>query len=154
MTGLANEEVVDGACDRCGTQVIQKNIRQWVLKITDYADKLLEGLDKLAWTEKVKLMQRNWIGKSEGVRIIFKTKNMQGNKIDLPVYTTRPDTIYGVSFLVMAPESPIVDLIISEDKKREIDEFRTLMSAMSPMERALSKEKLGVSTGAYTENPV
>lgn len=154
LTGLANEEVVDGACERCGSQVEQKNVRQWVLKITEYAQKLLDGLDKLDWPEKVKMMQRNWIGKSEGVRILFKTKDKNGDELELPIYTTRPDTIYGVSFIVMAPDHYLVDEIVSDDKKEEVEEFRRVMKTMSPMERSLSKEKLGVFTGAYATNPI
>ncbi len=153
LTGLANEEVVDGACERCGSPVEQKNVRQWVLKITEYAQKLLDGLDTLDWPEKVKLMQRNWIGKSDGLRILFKTKDIHGNELDLPTYTTRPDTIFGASFIVMAPEHHLVDEIVDKDRKLEVDEFRKLMNTMTPMERALSKEKLGVFTGAYTTNP-
>ena len=153
LTGLANEEVVDGKCERCGTAVEQKNIRQWVLKITEYAQKLLDGLNKLDWPEKVKLMQRNWIGRSEGVRILFKAKDTQGAELDLPVYTTMPDTIFGVTFMVMAPEHHLVDEIVTRDKKEEVDEFRALMNTMAPQERAMSKEKLGVFTGAYAMNP-
>jgi leucyl-tRNA synthetase len=100
LTGLANEEVVNGACDRCGTTVEQKKIRQWVLKITDYAEKLLEGLDKLDWPERVKSMQRNWIGKSYGTEIMFTVETVQHGIIELPVFTTRPDTLYGVGFLL------------------------------------------------------
>jgi leucyl-tRNA synthetase len=154
LTGIANEEVVDGKCERCSTVVEQKNIRQWVLRITDYAQKLLDGLDTLDWPEKVKLMQRNWIGRSAGVRILFKTRDNEDNEVDLPVYTTRPDTIFGVSFIVIAPEHPIVDDIVAPNKKQELQEFRTVMSTMSPMERALSKEKLGMFIGAYAINPV
>ncbi len=153
LTGLANEEVVDGKCERCGSEVVQKDVRQWVLKITEYAQKLLDGLDTLEWPEKVKVMQRNWIGKSEGVRILFKTKDIHGNELDLPAYTTMPDTIFGVSFIVMAPEHHLVNEIVHEDKRQEIDDFRNLMNTMTPMERAMSKEKLGVFTGSYALNP-
>ena len=153
LTGLANEEVVDGKCERCGSVVEQKNIRQWVLKITEYAQKLLDGLNKLDWPEKVKLMQRNWIGRSEGVRILFKTKDTEGAELDLPIYTTRPDTIFGVTFMVMAPEHHLVDEIVATDKKEEVNQFRALMNTMAPQERAMSKEKLGVFTGAYAMNP-
>ncbi len=154
LTGLANEEVIDGKCERCGTIVEQKHIRQWVLRITDYAQKLLDGLDTVDWPEKVKTMQRNWIGKSEGIRILFKTKDREGGQLELPIYTTRPDTIYGVSFLVMAPEHLLVDEIIWDEKKQEVEEFRMVMNTMTPMERMLSKEKLGVFTGAYAINPI
>lgn len=154
LTGLANEEVIDGTCERCGTTVEQRTIRQWVLKITEYAQKLLDGLDTLDWPEKVKLMQRNWIGKSEGIRIFFRTKDTKGNEIEVPVYTTRPDTIFGVSFLVMAPEHALVDDLVTADKQKALQLFRTAINEMTPLERAVSKEKLGMFTGSYAINPV
>ena len=153
LTGLANEEVIDGNCERCGSKVVQKSVRQWVLKITEYAQKLLDDLDTLDWPEKVKTMQRNWIGQSEGVRILFKTKDTEGNEVDLPIYTTRPDTIFGVPFIVMAPGQPLVDIITTPEQKQAVDDFKNLMRTMTPMERLLSKEKLGVFTGAYAINP-
>src|SRR5579872_4056488 len=153
LTGLANEEVIDGMCERCGSVVEQKNIRQWVLKITDYAEKLLAGLDTLEWPEKVKLMQRNWIGKSEGLRIVFKTKDKQRKEIELPVFTTRPDTIFGVSFLVVSPEAPIVPSLITAEQKKEVEIFLQQMSTTSVTDRQLSKEKFGVFTGSYAINP-
>ena len=154
MTGLANEEVVEGACERCGAHVEQKNIRQWVLKITEYAQKLLDGLEGLDWPEKVKTMQKNWIGQSEGARILFTTKDTKGDDVDLPVYTTRPDTIFGVSFLVIAPEHTIIDSLVDDEKKQELAEFRTIINAMTAMERMLSKEKIGMFLGVYATNPV
>ncbi|MEX0940108.1 MAG: leucine--tRNA ligase [Candidatus Babeliales bacterium] len=155
LTGLANEEVVGGNCERCGSIVIQKNVRQWVLRITDYAEKLLEGLDKLDWPEKVKTMQRNWIGKSEGLKIEFQTTDLQENLIPLSVYTTCPETIYGVSFLVMAPEHELVNQIVIPERSEEVAEYKKYVQRLTPFERLSEhKEKTGVFTGAYAINPV
>lgn len=148
-TGLANEEVIDGCCERCGTIVEQKEIPQWVLRITAYADKLLNDLDTLDWPEKVKQMQRNWIGKSEGCSITFTTKDHQGNNVDLPVFTTRPDTIYGVTYLVMAPELEQVLEIVSPEQFDTVKQYREQASRMTPFMRQMDKEKSGVFTGAY-----
>lgn len=154
LTGLANEEVIDGHCERCGAQVIQKELRQWVLKITEYAEKLLKGLDTLAWPEKVKLMQRNWIGKSEGVEVHFTATDQFGNEIMVPVYTTSPETIFGVSFLAMAPDNHLVKEIVHPDRQAEINSFQAKIAGMSHFERETSKEKVGVFTGTYALNPV
>lgn len=154
LTGLANEEVVDGKCERCGTEVIQREIRQWILKITAYADKLLTGLDKLEWPEKVKLMQRNWIGKSEGAVINFTVEAQDGFSIPLPVYTTCAETIFGVTFLVMAPELAIVDAITTPENKIAVDAYKTHINTMAARERIADKEKTGVFTGSYAINPI
>jgi len=153
LTGLANEEVINGCCERCGTSVKQKKIRQWLLKITTYAQKLLDGLDRLDWPEKVKTMQRNWIGKSEGLCIIFGSEDVENNKIDLPIYTTRPDTIFGVTFMVMAPDNPLVDKIVPRALRQEVDAYRAFTKSMSPFERKIDKEKTGIFSGAYARNP-
>ena len=153
LTGLANEEVVDGKCERCGTPVEQKQIKQWVLKITDYAQKLLDGLDKLDWPEKVKLMQRNWIGRSEGAEINFITNDADGNQLDLKVYTTRPDTIYGATYMVMAPDHPLVQMIVPSDRKEAVKTYVDKVSHMSAVDRIADKEKTGVFAGAYAINP-
>jgi leucyl-tRNA synthetase len=155
LTGLANEEVVQGKCERCGTLVTKKNVRQWILKITEYADKLLAGLDKLDWPEKVKTMQRNWIGKSEGAQIIFQTVDKYGKTVELPIFTTRPDTIFGATFIVMAPNHELVDRLVTDITKEEVDNYRelvqsTLAFGSSPEE---GKEKTGVFSGAYATNP-
>ena len=152
-TGLANEEVIDGECERCGSKVEEKKIRQWVLKITDYAQKLLDGLDKLDWPEKVKTMQRNWIGKSEGAQIEFSAIDNSGNKVEIPVYTTRPDTIFGVTFLVIAPENDLVEKLVSTDKKNEVKKYQDQVSSLSKEERREDKSKTGVFLGAYAKNP-
>ncbi|HLW72471.1 MAG TPA: leucine--tRNA ligase [Candidatus Babeliales bacterium] len=155
LTGLANEEVVDGKCERCGTEVIQRTIRQWILKITAYAEKLLTGLDTLDWPEKVKLMQRNWIGKSEGALITFTTQDSTyKTTINLPVYTTCAETIYGVTFLVMAPEHDLVNSITTPECRAAVEAYQTHVTTMSPLERMTDKEKTGVFTGSYAINPI
>ena len=149
-TGLANEEVVSGECERCGTKIIQKDIRQWILKITDYAQKLLEGLDRVEWPEKVKLMQRNWIGKSDGATVIFKTED----GIELPVFTTRPDTLFGVTFIVMAPDHDLVKEIVKNTKKNEAEKYCKNVAGLSELERTSQiKDKTGIFTGSYAINP-
>jgi leucyl-tRNA synthetase len=153
LTGIANEEVVNGGCERCGTKVEQKNLRQWVLKITQYAQKLLDGLDKLEWPERVKVMQRNWIGKSEGAEIVFTTLDTLGSEIELPVFTTRPDTIFGVTFLVMAPDHDLVDKIVTADCQEEVEEYRDMVKATASFGQTMDDEKTGVFTGAYARNP-
>lgn len=151
LTGLANEEVVGGACDRCGTQTFQRPIRQWVLRITKYAEKLISGLEKLDWPEKVKLMQINWIGKSVGAKVIFKTDN----GIDLIVFTTRPDTLFGTSFVVMAPDHDLVEKITTPDKLAQVKSYQTEVAKLSDLDRTSdTKEKTGVFTGRYAINPV
>jgi len=155
LTGLANEEVVNGSCERCGSPVTQKNITQWMLKITKYAQKLLDGLESLDWPEKVKQMQRNWIGKSQGAEIIFKTKDKDGNQIDLPVYTTRPDTIFGATFMVMAPDLELVNKIVPKDHENAVKKYQEQVMSMSNVERmAEQKDKTGIFSGAYALNPV
>lgn len=155
LTGLANEEVVNGNCERCGTKAEKKTIRQWILRITDYAEKLLAGLDNLDWSERVKTMQRNWIGKSEGAEIIFKTKDLFGNEIDLPVFTTRPDTIFGVTFMVMSPLHPLLDQIVPEENKEEVTNYCDLVKSTLAFGSLPDddKEKTGVFSGAFATNP-
>lgn len=151
-TGLANEEVKDGLCDRCHTKVTRKRIRQWVLKITAYADRLLEGLDGVDWPEPIKLMQRNWIGRSEGASVIFR---IDGRPETLEIYTTRPDTLFGATYMVLAPEHPLVQAIASAGQKADVDAYIESASRKSDLERTdLAKEKTGVFTGAYAVNPV
>jgi len=155
-TGLANEEVIAGKCERCSTPVEQKKLRQWMLKITKYADRLLEGLDNLDWPEKIKTMQRNWIGRSEGAEIVFRTTDITTEeKIDLTVYTTRPDTIFGASFIVMSPLHPDVDKIVPKNRKDEVENYRDMVKATLAFGRVPGddKEKTGVFSGAYAHNP-
>jgi leucyl-tRNA synthetase len=153
VTVLANEQVIDGACERCGTEVEAKELEQWFFKITDYAQRLLDDLDKLkGWPEKVKIMQRNWIGRSEGAKIIFRAEKT-GDEI--PVFTTRPDTLFGVTYMVLAPEHPLVKkLIQNEPQQEEVERFLKRMRNLSLKERSLSEEKEGVFTGNYAINPV
>ena len=151
-TGLANEEVKDGKCDRCGSQVSRKSIRQWMLKITEYAERLLEDLDTLDWTEAIKAMQRNWIGRSEGANVIFPLEN---GKESIEVYTTRPDTLFGATYMVLAPEHPLVKKITTEEQKEAIEEYVRQASFKSDLERTdLAKDKTGAFTGSYAINPV
>ncbi len=153
-TVLANEQVVDGCCERCGTQVTKKDLSQWYLKITDYADRLLDDLDNMpGWPEKVKTMQRNWIGRSEGTELDFDVVDMD---IKLRVFTTRVDTLFGTTFMVVSPEHPLLSKLISgmenEEKCKEYCEF---VKTMSDIERtSTSKEKTGVFTGRYAMNPL
>jgi len=153
QTVLANEQVQsDGTCERCGTPVIQKNLTQWFFKITDYAEELLEGLDKINWPEKTKLMQRNWIGKSEGAEVIFKT---DGRDEDIKIFTTRPDTLFGATYMVLSPEHPLVDLITASEFKSEVEQYRDSIKSMSEIDRTSTvKEKTGINTGAFAINPV
>jgi leucyl-tRNA synthetase len=161
-TGLANEEVVAGKCERCGTEVTKKNIKQWVLKITDYAEKLLDDLDKLDWPEKIKEMQRNWIGKSEGADIMFKVKSPKSKvKSQKPeredfikVFTTRPDTIFGATFMVLAPEHNLIEKIVTPGQLTEVKKYQEDTKNKMDIERQLEeKEKTGIFTGAYAINP-
>jgi leucyl-tRNA synthetase len=151
-TGLANEEVKDGVCDRCSSQVERRDIRQWMLKITKYADKLLEDLDTLDWPESIKISQRNWIGRSEGANVFFKLENGEDR---IEVFTTRPDTLFGATYMVLAPEHPLVDKITTSDQKPEIEKYIRNARLKSDLERTdLAKDKTGVFTGAYAINPV
>ena len=152
-TGLANEEVVNGKCERCGAEATKKQMTQWMLRITAYADRLLSDLDKLEWSEKVKTMQRNWISRSEGAEIIFKIVGA-GDEYELPVFTTRPDTLFGATYVVIAPEHPLVDRIVAPEYKGKVQEYIEKAKEMSEVERTdLAKEKTGVFTGAYAINP-
>ena len=155
-TVLANEQVVAGACERCGTTVVQRDLEQWFFRITAYADRLLEGLDRLSeWSEKVKVMQRNWIGRSEGAEF---TMAVQGRD-DIPgfrVFTTRPDTAFGMTFAVLAPEHPLVGKITTPDRKVEVDEFVERVRHETEIDRLSTEgplEKRGVFTGGFAVNP-
>jgi leucyl-tRNA synthetase len=154
-TGLANEEVVNGKCERCGTEVTKKNIRQWVLKITAYADRLLNDLDKLDWPAPIKTMQKNWIGRSEGAEVIFKTTDTTGKEHDLPVFTTRADTLFGATFMVLAPEHELVGKLATQGQKKAVDAYIKATANKSDIERQEEgKEKTGVFTGSFAINPV
>ena len=152
QTVLANEQVIDGRCERCGTEVESRNLTQWFFKITEYADALLDETALLeSWPEKVLTMQRNWIGRSEGARVIF---TVQGSGEELPVFTTRPDTLFGATFFVLAPEHPLVaELTAGTEQEAEVAAYVRHAAARSAVERE-AKEKDGVFTGRYAVNPV
>lgn len=151
-TVLANEEVIDGLSERGGHPVVRKPMRQWILRITEYAERLLEDLEELDWSESIKDMQRNWIGKSTGAEVNF---GIEGHEASLTVFTTRPDTLFGASYCVLAPEHELVDVITTEAQRAAVDDYRVKASHKSDLERTdLAKEKSGVFTGAYAVNPV
>ena len=150
-TGLANEEVVNGACERCGTPVTKKNLRQWMLKITAYADRLLNDLDKLDWPEKVKKMQSEWIGKSYGAEIQFP---VDGSDEKITVYTTRPDTLHGATFMVLAPEHAMAKSLATDETREAVEKYIFDSSMRSNVDRLQGKEKTGVFTGSYAINPL
>ena len=149
-TVLANDEVVNGVSERGGHPVVKKKLRQWYLRITEYADRLLEGLDRIEFSEAMKEMQTNWIGKSSGAEIDFAIK---GSSEKLRVYTTRPDTIFGVDFMVIAPELDLVDVIKSAEQTAAVEEYIAYVKSRSERERMAEKKISGVFTGAYAINP-
>ncbi|MDW8800693.1 leucine--tRNA ligase [Clostridium sp. A1-XYC3] len=151
-TVLANEQVVDGACERCSTEVTKKDLTQWFLKITDYADELLEELDNLDWPEKTKAMQRHWIGKSIGAQVTFKVEN---SDLQFDVFTTRVDTLFGVTYAVLAPENNLVDSLTTAEYKAQVEEYKDQAKKQSDIERqSITREKTGVFTGSYAINPI
>lgn len=151
-TVLANEEVIDGKSERGGHPVIRKPMKQWMLRITAYADRLLEDLDELDWPESIKEMQRNWIGRSEGAEVTF---TVQGTDKTFRVFTTRPDTLFGATYCVLAPEHELVNEIITPEQKEQVEAYLAQVQTKSDLERTdLAKEKTGVFTGAYAINPV
>lgn len=150
-TGLANEEVVGGKCERCGADVTKKNLKQWMLKITAYADRLLDDLDTLEWPEKVKKMQTEWIGKSYGAEVEFP---VEGREDKITVYTTRPDTLHGATFMVLAPEHALAKELASEEQRAAVEEYIYQTSLKSSVDRMQDKDKTGVFTGSYAINPL
>jgi leucyl-tRNA synthetase len=153
QTVLANEQVLsNGTCERCGTVVIQKNLTQWFFKITEYAEELLRDLDKINWPEKTKIMQRNWIGKSTGTNVKFK---IEGFDDEITVFTTRPDTLFGVTYVVLAPEHSLVDKLTAPAYKKQVGEYRDSIKSLTEIERTSTvKEKTGVPIGVNAVNPV
>jgi leucyl-tRNA synthetase len=154
QTVLANEQVIDGRCERCGAEVIAKNLEQWFFKITAYADRLLDEMELLeSWPERVLTMQRNWIGRSEGAEVVFRVDELG---IDVPVFTTRPDTLFGATFFVLAPEHPLVaDLVRGTEREADVLDYVAHTAALSAVERAeADKPKTGVYTGRSITNPV
>ena len=150
-TGLANEEVVNGKCERCGAEVTKKNLRQWMLRITKYADRLLNDLDKLDWPEKVKKMQADWIGKSYGAEVDFP---VEGRDEKITVYTTRPDTLHGATFMVLAPEHELAASLATDETRDAVEKYIYDASMKSNVDRMQDKEKTGVFTGSYAINPL
>ena len=150
-TGLANEEVVNGCCERCGAEVTKKNLKQWMLKITAYADRLLSDLDKLDWPEKVKKMQTDWIGKSYGAEVDFKLENSDKK---ITVYTTRPDTLHGATFMVLAPEHAMARELATPETEKDVEAYIQMAANKSSVDRLQGKEKTGVFTGSYAINPL
>ncbi len=150
-TGLANEEVVNGKCERCGAEVTKKNLRQWMLKITAYAERLLNDLDKLDWPEKVKKMQSDWIGKSYGAEVDFP---IDGRDEKITVYTTRPDTLHGATFMVLSPEHALAASLATDETREAVEKYIYDSSMKSNVDRLQAKEKTGVFTGSYAINPL
>lgn len=152
QTVLANEQVIEGLCERCGTPVVRRFMTQWFFKITAYAEELLEGLNQIDWPERTKLMQRNWIGRSEGVEITF---DVDGTDDSINVFTTRPDTLFGATYVVLAPEHPLVMKITSHEYKRDVENYIEFAAHENEIERtSTTKEKTGVPTGAFAINPI
>ncbi len=151
QTVLANEQVESGTCERCGSVVVRKNLTQWFFKITEYAEELLNSLDSLDWPEKTKAMQRNWIGKSTGCEVEFECDSGDTFR----VFTTRPDTVFGVTYVVLAPEHPLALKITTEEQRQAVEDYIVYASKASEIDRlSVSREKTGVFTGAYCKNPV
>ena len=150
---LSNDEVINGKSERGGFPVIRKNMKQWVLDIPKYADILLDSLDKVDWPESTKEIQKNWIGRSEGAEVIFKVANH--DNLDFTVFTTRPDTLFGATYCVLAPELDLVNQITTSEQKQAVEDYKKLTASKSDLERTeLNKEKTGVFTGSYAINPV
>ncbi len=150
-TVLANEQVSDGTCWRCGSKVSKKNLKQWFFKITDYAERLEKDLDIIDWPEPIKIMQRNWIGRSEGAHVVFKAESGD----DILVFTTRPDTLFGATYMVVAPEHPLVQKLTIAERKTDVERYVNQAGSQSDIDRlSTEKEKTGVFTGSYATNPV
>jgi leucyl-tRNA synthetase len=154
QTVLANEQVENGRCWRCGSQVEKKRLKQWFFRITAYADELLDEIDALDWPEKIKTMQKNWIGRSHGAEITFKIVDPRSaTDSTITVFTTRPDTIFGATFLVLAPEHPIIPYLVNDDTRQKVDQYRETTLKKSEIERQENKQKTGIFTGAHAVNP-
>ena len=152
QTVLANEQVIEGKCERCGTEVTRRDLEQWFFKITEYAERLLEGHSRIQWPEKTITMQRNWIGRSEGALITFQ---VAGSGETFDVFTTRPDTLFGATYMVLAPEHPLVEKITTPEQREEVQKYVEFARKESEIDRtSTEKEKTGVFTGAYAINPI
>ena len=151
-TVLANEEVIDGKSERGGHPVVRKPMKQWVFRITDYAESLLKGLDDVDWPENVKELQKNWIGKSDGANVIFDIPSIDET---ISVFTTRPDTLFGATYMVLAPEHPLVDMLTKEERKKDVLKYIEISSHKSDLDRGeLNKDKTGVFIGSHAVNPL
>ncbi|MFP2906395.1 leucine--tRNA ligase [Pyxidicoccus sp. 3LFB2] len=154
-TGLANEEAAGGRCDRCGSQVERKALRQWMLRITAYADRLLEDLAEVDWPESTLAMQRNWIGRSEGAEVVFRVAEGPAAGAELKVFTTRPDTLHGATYLVLAPEHGLVEQLTTPEQRAAVTDYQSAARLKSDLERTeLAKEKSGAFTGSHATNPI
>ncbi len=153
-TVLANEEVVDGKSERGGHPVFRQPMKQWMLKITDYAERLLHDLDKVDWPHRTKEGQKNWIGKSEGAQVTFKIQGHDLKTHEVSVFTTRPDTLYGVTFMVLAPEHPLIPLIVTNEKKLAVEAYLKKSAGKSEVDRKAATEKTGEMTGAFAQHPL
>ncbi len=169
-TVLANEQVIAGECERCGARVEQRFLEQWFFRITDYAGRLLDNLDRLDWSDSTKQAQRNWIGRSDGAEIVFRVQDLEEltgtatteiglsgeytlQPIDIKVFTTRPDTIFGATYLVLAPEHPLLDRLTTDEQRDAVQEYVARAAKQDIVSRKVSKEKTGVFTGSYAINP-
>ena len=151
-TVLAAEQVIEGECERCTSEVTKKEMAQWFFKTTAFAQKLLDNLDGIDWSEKTKIAQRNWIGRSEGAQVTFK---IDGHDLDFEIFTTRPDTLFGVTYMVFSPEHPMLDQFVTDDQREAVEEYKARAAKMTEIDRqAEGKEKTGVFSGAYAINPV
>jgi leucyl-tRNA synthetase len=152
-TVLANEQVIGGHCERCGTAVEQRLLEQWFFRISNYAPRLLENLDHIDWSETTKTAQRNWIGRSDGAELTFETHDVNGNECEIRVFTTRPDTIYGATYMVLAPEHPLVESLTKPKQKKQVERYRESTEKQDLVTRKTSTDKTGVFTGSYAINP-
>src|SRR6185436_16476907 len=169
-TVLANEQVIAGECERCGAKVEQRLLEQWFFRITDYAGRLLDNLDKLDWSDTTKTAQRNWIGRSEGAQLTFRVQDLEElggiattaefatseytvQTVDITVFTTRPDTVFGATYIVLAPEHPQVDRLTTPEQRAEVQAYKEGAARQDIVTRKVNKEKTGVFTGSYATNP-
>jgi len=152
-TVLANEQVVGGHCERCGTPVEQRLLEQWFFRISDYAPRLLDNLDHIDWSDTTKTAQRNWIGRSEGAELAFATHTIEGAESEIRVFTTRADTIFGATYMVLAPEHPLVKSLTKAEQKKKVEAYREKTKKQDIITRKTSTEKTGVFTGSYAINP-
>jgi len=155
-TVLADEQVIDGRCERCGSAVETRNLEQWFFKITDYADRLLENLEKIDWSENVKIAQKNWIGKKTGAKIMFRVSQAGNPSVigeELWVFTTRPDTLFGATFLVLSADHPLIDRLVTDEQAKVVEDYVARATKGAVQDDPLDREKSGVFTGAYATNP-